>query len=220
MRLHDLLDALLRTDAIAAELRGSRAGVAGDVEVTSVVHDNRDVEPGALFCCIPGATDDGHAYAAAAVDAGAVAVLVDHWLDVDVPQVRVDSVRGAVGPLAARFHGDPSGAMRVIGVTGTNGKTTTTHVLEAIAGAAGDHTGVIGTITARIDDTEVPLRHTTPEATDLQALLARMRDGGVATVAMEVSSHSLDQHRVDATRFAAACFTNLSHDHLDDHGTT
>jgi UDP-N-acetylmuramoyl-L-alanyl-D-glutamate--2,6-diaminopimelate ligase len=109
--------------------------------------------------------------------------------------------------------------MRVIGVTGTNGKTTTTYLLESIARAAGQRTGVIGTVEARIGDATVPLRHTTPEATDLQALLAQMRDDDVGTVAMEVSSHALDQHRVDATRFVATCFTNLSHDHLDYHGT-
>ena len=220
MRLHELLDGL-----DVSELRPAQSNLGGgsevrDVDVESVVHDNRDVAPGALFCCIPGTTTDGHAYAAAAVDAGAVALLVERWLELDVPQIRVDSVRAAVGPVAARFHGEPSRAMRVIGVTGTNGKTTTTHLLEAIARAAGERTGVIGTITARIDDEPVALRHTTPEATDLQALLARMRDSGVTTVAMEVSSHALDQHRVDATRYAATCFTNLSHDHLDYHGTT
>jgi UDP-N-acetylmuramoyl-L-alanyl-D-glutamate--2,6-diaminopimelate ligase len=212
--LHDLLDGV-----DVSELRSGGAGGARDVDVSSVVHDNREVEPGALFCCIPGQTTDGHAFAAAAVGAGAVALLVEHFVDVDVPQARVPSVRKVLGPLAARFHGEPSRAMRVLGVTGTNGKTTTTHLLESVARAAGDHTGVIGTITARIGDEAVALRHTTPEATDLQALLAAMRDAGAVTIAMEVSSHALDQHRVDATHFAAVCFTNLSHDHLDYHGT-
>src|SRR6185436_4690183 len=191
----------------------------GAVDVRSVVHDSRAVAPGALFCCIRGAVTDGHRYAADAVAAGAVALLVEEWLPLDVPQARVTSVRGVLGPLAARFHGEPSFAMRVLGVTGTNGKTTTTYLLEAIARAAGEQPGVIGTVGARIGDRALDTAHTTPEATDLQAMLATMRDSGVATVAMEVSSHALDQHRVDATHFAATCFTNLTHDHLDYHGT-
>lgn len=190
-----------------------------DVGIGSVVHDHRDVRPGALFACIRGERTDGHAHAAAAVTAGAVALLVEEFLPLDVPQVRVTSVRRVLGPVAARFHGEPSRALRVLGVTGTNGKTTTTHLLEAIGAAAGDTTALIGTVGARIGATALPTGHTTPEATDLQALLARMRDAGAGTVAMEVSSHALAQHRVDATRFAAVCFTNLSHDHLDFHGT-
>jgi UDP-N-acetylmuramoyl-L-alanyl-D-glutamate--2,6-diaminopimelate ligase len=209
VRLHDLLDGL-----DVRELRGD-----SDVDVQSVVHDNRNARPGSLFCCIPGTTTDGHVYARSAVEAGAVALLVEHWLDIDVPQARVGSVRAVVGPLAARFYGEPSRAMRVLGVTGTNGKTTTTYLLESIARAAGDRTGVVGTVGARIDDDPFDVRHTTPEATDLQELLATMRDAGTVTVAMEVSSHALDQHRVDGTHFAATCFTNLTHDHLDYHGT-
>jgi UDP-N-acetylmuramoyl-L-alanyl-D-glutamate--2,6-diaminopimelate ligase len=128
-------------------------------------------------------------------------------------------VRAVLGPLAARFHGQPSFAMRVLGVTGTNGKTTVTYLLEAIAEAAGDRTGVVGTVAARVGDRVLSAVHTTPEATELQATLAAMRDDGVDTVAMEVSSHALDQHRVDATDFAATCFTNLTHEHLDYHGS-
>src|SRR5262249_24009018 len=109
--------------------------------------------------------------------------------------------------------------MRVRGLAGPNGQTTTTFLLEAIARAAGDRTGVVGTVGARVGGEVIDLGHTTPEASDLQELLARMRDAGAATVAMEVSSHALDQHRVDAVQFAAVCFTNLSHEHLDYHGT-
>ena len=148
-----------------------------------------------------------------------MALLVEEWLPLPVPQARVASVRRVLGPLAARFQGEPSFAMRTLGVTGTNGKTTTTYLLEAIARAAGDTTGVIGTVGARIGDDELPSPHTTPEATELQLMLAAMRDSGVGTVAMEVSSHALEQHRVDATHFTATCFTNLTHDHLDYHGT-
>jgi UDP-N-acetylmuramoyl-L-alanyl-D-glutamate--2,6-diaminopimelate ligase len=211
--LHDLLDDV--------EVREHLLEVRGETEIDlrSVVHDSRDVTPGALFCCIPGARSDGHRFAAAALDAGAAALLVERLLEPVAPQARVDSVRETIGPLCARFHGRPSEALRVLGVTGTNGKTSTTYLLEAIARANGERTGVIGTVEARIDDEVIPLRHTTPEATDLQSLLARMRDHAVGTVAIEVSSHALDQHRVDGTRFAAVTFTNLTHEHLDYHGT-
>jgi UDP-N-acetylmuramoyl-L-alanyl-D-glutamate--2,6-diaminopimelate ligase len=211
--LHDLLDDV--------EVREHLLEVRGETEIDlrSVVHDSRDVTPGALFCCIPGARSDGHDFAPAALDAGASALLVERLLEPAATQARVDSVRATIGPLCSRFHGRPSESLRVLGVTGTNGKTSTTYLLEAIARANGERTGVIGTVEARIDDDVIPLRHTTPEATDLQSLLARMRDHAVGTVAIEVSSHALDQHRVDGTRFAAVTFTNLTHDHLDYHGT-
>jgi UDP-N-acetylmuramoyl-L-alanyl-D-glutamate--2,6-diaminopimelate ligase len=208
--LHDLLAVL---DA-EFEVRGDRA-----VEIRSVEHDSRVVQPGAFFCCIPGEQADGHAFAADAVAAGAVACLVERWLDVSVPQVRVSSVRTAIGPICSQFFLNPSAQLRVLGVTGTNGKTTTTYLLDAIARAAGTRAGIVGTTGVRVGDAELPVAHTTPEATELQALLARLRDDGVETVAMEVSSHALDQHRVDGTRFAAVAFTNLSRDHLDYHGS-
>ncbi|HEV7526549.1 MAG TPA: UDP-N-acetylmuramoyl-L-alanyl-D-glutamate--2,6-diaminopimelate ligase [Acidimicrobiia bacterium] len=226
MLLHDLLADLDRDnldrdklDRESFELRDQLLEVRGDtaIELGSIVHDSRSAGPGALFCCIPGARTDGHDHAPEALAAGAVALLVERILPVDAPQARVDSVRRVLGPLCARFHGNPSHAMRVLGVTGTNGKTSTTYLLEAIARANNGRAGVIGTVEARIDGAVVPLRHTTPEATDLQALLAQMRDRGIDTVAMEVSSHALDQHRVDGTRFAAVAFTNLTHEHLDYH---
>lgn len=216
MLLHDLLEgldgALSGMDVV--ELRGDPA-----VEVRAVAHDSRQVDEGALFCCIPGTTTDGHDHAAFAERAGASAFLVERFVDVAGPQVRVASVRGAIGPIVSRLLGHPSRAMTVLGVTGTNGKTTTCYLLEAIAIAAGRSNGVIGTVETRYAHTREVLRHTTPEATELQSLLARMRDAGVETVAMEVSSHALDQHRVDGTRFAVVCFTNLSQDHLDYHAT-
>ena len=215
MRLHDLLAALPEADGVAPpDVRGEPA-----VEISSVVHDSREVHAGALYCCIRGSQHDGHRFAPEAVGAGAVALLVEEWLDLDIPQARVASVRAVLGPLASRFFESPSQTMRVLGVTGTNGKTTTTYLLEAIADAAGDRTGVIGTVAARVGEQLLPSLHTTPEATELQATLATMRDDDVATVAMEVSSHALDQRRVDATSFAVTCFTNLSHDHLDYHGS-
>jgi UDP-N-acetylmuramoyl-L-alanyl-D-glutamate--2,6-diaminopimelate ligase len=209
VRLHDFLPAV---DVL--ELTGDTR-----VEISELVHDSRRAGPDALFCCIPGSVTDGHDHAPEAVARGASALLVERLLPLAVTQVRVASVRHALGPLAARFHGDPSHALRVLGVTGTNGKTTTTHLVEAIARAAGERAGVVGTTGARIAGVDEQLGFTTPEATELQALLARMRDADVGTVAMEVSSHALAYERVDGTSFAAVGFTNLSQDHLDEHGT-
>jgi UDP-N-acetylmuramoyl-L-alanyl-D-glutamate--2,6-diaminopimelate ligase len=187
------------------------------VDVETLTHDSRRVRPGACFACIVGARTDGHVHAPEALAAGAVALLVERPLDLGVTEAEVRGVRAALGPAAARLHGDPSRALRCLGVTGTNGKTTTTYLLEAIATAAGERVGVVGTTGARIDGAAVPLEHTTPEASDLQELLDRMRTAGVATVALEVSSHALSQHRVDGTWFTAVGFTNLSHEHLDYH---
>ena len=182
-------------------------------EVTAVVHDTRDVAPGALFCCVRGARVDGHDLADRAVAAGAVALVVDHPVvlaegDDRIPQVVVPDVRAAMGPLAAAFWGRPSEALTVVGVTGTAGKTTVTHLVRSILEAAGRSSGLIGTLSGA---------HTTPDATELQAMLARERDTGREAVVMEVSSHGIELHRVDGTRFAVAVFTNLSRDHLDFH---
>ena len=184
--------------------------VVGDlsVEVTSIVHDSRAVARGALFCCVSGAVVDGHEFAAAAVEAGAVALLCERALPVDVPQVVAPDTRAAMGPIASAFHGEPSRALDVVGVTGTNGKTTTTHLLRSILDASGRPARVIGTLTGA---------RTTPESTDLQAQLKEFLDHGVRAVAMEVSSHALVQHRVDGTWFRVGVFTNLSRDHLDFH---
>jgi UDP-N-acetylmuramoyl-L-alanyl-D-glutamate--2,6-diaminopimelate ligase len=207
--LHELLDSV---DVL--ELRGDPR-----TEIASVTHDSRAVGVGDLFCCVPGSTADGHDHAPAAIAAGAAALLVERPLGLSVPEVQVVSVRAAMGPVAANAWDRPSSKVAVLGVTGTNGKTTTTYLLEAIARSAGIRPGVIGTIGARIDGEPVPGERTTPEATELQALLARMVDAGVGLAAIEVSSHALVMHRVDGTRFAAACFTNLSHDHLDFHAS-
>ena len=205
------LSALL-TDLAGAQTRGDLA-----VSVLDVEYDSRSVSTGALFCCVPGERFDGHDFALAALDAGAAALVVQRWLDVPAAQVRVPSVREAMGPLAARAFREPAAAMTMLGVTGTNGKTTTTYLLEAIARRAGGHPGVLGTTGARIDGEPVPIEHTTPEAPDLHRLLARMRERRVGLVAMEVSSHALDQHRVDGVVFDSVAFTNLSQDHLDYH---
>jgi UDP-N-acetylmuramoyl-L-alanyl-D-glutamate--2,6-diaminopimelate ligase len=202
-----LLEALL-ADAPDVRVR-HRVGPATAV-VRGVAYDSRAVRAGDLFCCLRGEHADGHRYAPVAVEAGATAVLAERPLDVAVAQVVVDDARAAMAPLAAAFHGHPSAAMTVVGVTGTAGKTTTTHLLAAVFDHAGLPCGVIGTLTGA---------HTTPEAPDLQAALARFRADGRRAVAMEVSSHALAQHRADATHFAVAVFTNLGQDHLDFHGT-
>jgi UDP-N-acetylmuramoyl-L-alanyl-D-glutamate--2,6-diaminopimelate ligase len=198
----------VRLERLTAEL--DVLAVEGDaaVEVTAVTHDSRAVVPGALFCCVPGERVDGHAFAPEAVERGAVALLAARPLGLGVPEVRVADVRAAMGPAAAAVHGHPSAAMAVVGVTGTNGKTTTTWLLRAVLEAADRPTGLIGTLSGT---------RTTPEAPDLQARLAELRDEGKRAVAMEVSSHALALHRVDGTRFAVAVFTNLGRDHLDFH---
>ncbi len=204
--------------ALAAAVHGAVQGT-GDPAVSDVVLDTRRVAPGALFCCVPGARVDGHDLAPRALSAGAAALCVERPLDLPVPQLLVGSVRGVLAPLAAAFFGHPSRRLDLVGVTGTNGKTTTTFMLEAIFRAAGLVPGVIGTVEVRIGDERRPVAHTTPEAPDLQRLLAEMADRGVGAAAMEVSSHGLAQGRVDATRYRAAVFTNLTQDHLDYHAS-
>jgi UDP-N-acetylmuramoyl-L-alanyl-D-glutamate--2,6-diaminopimelate ligase len=195
--------------------------VRGDpaTSVTAVVYRSSDVVPGALFFCVPGTQRDGHAFAGEAVAAGARTVVVERWLDLPaaVTQVLVPSVRRAMGPIASEFYGRPAERLLLVGVTGTNGKTTTTYLLEQVFEAAGMRAGVIGTTGVRMAGRPVPIERTTPEAPDLHRLLARMDQDGITAVAMEVSSHGLDQHRVGGARYRCAVFTNLSQDHLDYH---
>lgn len=183
---------------------------ANEVLVTDVTLDSRAVGPGSLFCCIPGAQRDGHDFAAGAVASGAAALLVERRLPLPVAQVVVDDARAATGWIAASFHGHPFDGLRSVGVTGTNGKTTTSQLIGGILRAAGWRTEVLGTLSGA---------HTTPEATDLQRLVRDWRDGGVEALAMEVSSHALALHRVDGASFDVGVFTNLGRDHLDFHGT-
>ena len=190
-----------------------------DVQVLGVSYRSDDVRPGSLFFAVPGEHTDGHDHAAEAIANGAVVVVGERPLDVGVTAVVVPSVREAMGLVAGSFYGRPSDAMVVIGVTGTNGKTTTTYLLERILAAAEMVPGMIGTTGVRIDGRVIGHDRTTPEAPDIHRLLADMRDQGVRSVAMEVSSHGLDQHRVGGIRFSCAVFTNLSQDHLDYHGS-
>lgn len=207
------MNAHVTLDDVAASLAPARrARIVGDgaVEVRGLTHDSRAVVPGALFACVRGDHHDGHRYAVGAVAAGATTLLVDHPLDIAVPQLVVDDTRLALGPAAATAYGNPSAALQVVGITGTNGKTTTAHLLAAVLRSAGIPTGVIGTLSGA---------HTTPEAPELQCRLAAFRDRGERAVVMEVSSHALALHRVDGTSFGAAVFTNLGTDHLDLHHT-
>jgi UDP-N-acetylmuramoyl-L-alanyl-D-glutamate--2,6-diaminopimelate ligase len=186
--------------------------VLGDdrAQVIDVTHDSLQVVAGSLFCAVAGAVADGHRFVPQAVSAGATAVLVEHRVDADVTQIVVADSRKAMGPLAAAFHDFPSSSMRVVAVTGTNGKTTTCHLLSAIFEAHGWPSAVIGTLSGV---------RTTPEAPDLQRRLAELRDSGVEAVAMEATSIGLELHRLGGTTVSSAIFTNLSRDHLDIHQT-
>ncbi|HEX6301845.1 MAG TPA: UDP-N-acetylmuramoyl-L-alanyl-D-glutamate--2,6-diaminopimelate ligase [Acidimicrobiia bacterium] len=207
-----------KTVAMLADHVGGTLIGRPDRVVRDVTHDSRQARAGMLFVAIRGERADGHTFLPSAIQAGAVAVCVDHESDVAVPQIVVDDTRAVLGELAAAVHDHPSVAVDVIGVTGTNGKTTVTHFVESIARHAGKVTGLIGTIHTRSAGSTIPATLTTPEASDFQRLLARMRDEGVSLVAAEVSSHALELGRVRGTRFAVAAFTNLSQDHLDFHG--
>jgi UDP-N-acetylmuramoyl-L-alanyl-D-glutamate--2,6-diaminopimelate ligase len=209
---------LVRLADVAAAAGGSVRGDP-DLLVRDAAYDSRSVPDGALFFCVPGGTVDGHSFAADAAAAGAVALVVEHPVQVPVPQIVVGSVRRAMGPMAAVLFGEPGRAMTLVGVTGTNGKTTSTFLLEGVFRAVGLTPGVLGTIGSRIDGVPGPLARTTPEAPDLHRLLARMRDNGVQAVALEMSSHALAQSRVDGVTVDVAMFTNLSQDHLDFHST-
>jgi UDP-N-acetylmuramoyl-L-alanyl-D-glutamate--2,6-diaminopimelate ligase len=207
--LSDLLE-----DVPGAERRGE-----GSTPVAAICYRADEAAPGSLFFCVPGARLDGHDFAPDAVRRGASALVVDRWLPIEVAQVRVPAVRAAMGPVAAAFYDRPAERVRMVGVTGTSGKTTVTYLLEAVFRAAGWMPGVIGTTGVRVAGRPGPLARTTPEAPDLHRLLAEMAAGGVEAVAMEVSSHGLEQGRVGGLRFGVAVFTNLSQDHLDYHGT-
>ena len=187
------------------------------LDVQELAYSTDGVGPGTLFFCVPGARADGHDFAGEAVAKGAVALVVERPLEVSVPQVVVSDSRAAMAPAADVFFGQPSHELEVVGVTGTNGKTTTTFLVYAILAAAGRRPGLVGTIEARVGGERRGVKRTTPEAIDLQRLFREMLDAGDRSVAMEASSHAAALHRLDHVRFAALVFTNLSHEHLDFH---
>jgi UDP-N-acetylmuramoyl-L-alanyl-D-glutamate--2,6-diaminopimelate ligase len=184
--------------------------IGEDAAITDVTHDSRQVSVGTLFCCVDGENEDGHAFAQQAIRSGATALLVDHVLPIDAPQVVVRDVRMSMGLMAAALRNFPSTRMHVVGITGTNGKTTTAHLLAEILRTHGWKTEVIGTLTGS---------RTTPESTDLQRLLSEFEGNRVEAVVMEVTSHALELYRVAGTSFEVSLFTNLSQDHLDFHLT-
>jgi UDP-N-acetylmuramoyl-L-alanyl-D-glutamate--2,6-diaminopimelate ligase len=203
----------VRVDVLAVRVPAGRLRAVvgeGSVRVTGVTHDSRAVAPGALFACVVGEHHDGHAFAPSAVESGAAALLVERELPLAVTQIVVDDTRAVLGHIAAAFHGEPGLALTMVGITGTNGKTTTAHLIAAALRSLGRAVGVIGTLSGV---------RTTPEAAELQERLAGMRDEGADSVVMEVSSHALALWRVDGTRFDVAVFTNLGRDHLDLHGS-
>jgi UDP-N-acetylmuramoyl-L-alanyl-D-glutamate--2,6-diaminopimelate ligase len=211
MKLSYLLEALPKY-----ELVGDK-----DVEISGIAYDSRKVNEGYLFVAIKGYSQDGHAYLGEAVRKGAAALVGETYegFNADIPRVKVVDSRDALSRLAARFYGDPCKDIELIGITGTNGKTTTTYLIESILSAAGAIPGVIGTINSRFRGVVRPSSVTTPESLDLMGIIKEMADGGATHVIMEVSSHALDQGRTGDCPFVVGVFTNLTRDHLDYHQT-
>ena len=206
------LGELLRASGVTADVRGDAS-----VEIRDLAYDSRRVSEGTLFFCFAGEKSDGHDFAAKAIEAGAAGLVVERELDLDVPQAQVEDARAAMAPIAACFHGDPTSELTVVGITGTNGKTTTAFLVRHLLEAAGRKCGLLGTVRQVVGGQVEEVERTTPEAIDLQRTFARMLESGDVACAMEVSSHALVLHRADDIDFAVKVFTNLSQDHLDFH---
>ncbi len=208
-----------RLSELAVAAGGRLAGPDGDV--TGVAYDSRLIEPGDLFAALRGGYFDGHRFAGQARERGAAALLVEEPLASGLPEILVADTRRALAPVAAHFYRQPSHRLQVVGVTGTDGKTTSTTLLESLLRASGRRTGLIGTVSVRIGDRTVDhdTRQTTPESLDIQRYLAQMADAGTKIAILEATSHGLDLHRLDEVRFAAAGVTNITHEHLEHHKT-
>jgi len=206
------LGELIRASGVAAEPRGDAT-----VEIRDLAYDSRRVSDGTLFFCFAGEKTDGHDFAPGAVEAGAAGLIVERPLDLEVPQVQVEDARAAMAPIAATFNGDPTSELTVIGITGTNGKTTTAFLVRHLLEASGRRCGLLGTVRQVVGGEIEEVERTTPEAIDLQRTFNRMLEAGDDACAMEVSSHALVLHRADSIDFAVKVFTNLSQDHLDFH---
>src|SRR5579862_1756507 len=209
----------MELEGLMAAIRPERVANAAPVDVADLAYDTRTVAPGALFFCVRGRKVDGHELAAEAVDAGAVALVVERELPLPVPQLVVDGVRRAMPAAATAFFGQPSAELPVAGITGTNGKTTTAFLLQAILDAAGRRPALLTNIERRVGGELRPTGLNTPEAIDLQRLFREMLDAGDLSCVMEATSIAGTQGRLDGTRFAVLVFTNLTQDHLDFHGT-
>jgi UDP-N-acetylmuramoyl-L-alanyl-D-glutamate--2,6-diaminopimelate ligase len=206
------LGELLSAARVGAEVRGD-----ADVEISDLAYDSRHAGPGTLYFCVTGLSRDGHEFAGEAVEAGAAALVVERPLDLGVPEIEVANARAAMAPLAAAFWGDPTEDLTVIGVTGTNGKTTTAFLVRHLLEDAGRRCGLLGTVQRVVGGEVEEVERTTPEAIDLQATFSRMAEAGDEACALEVSSHALVLHRADAIQFDVKVFTNLTLDHLDFH---
>ena len=206
------LGELVGASGVAADLRGD-----GAVDISSLAYDSRTTGVGTLFFCVRGLNSDGHDFAPDALAAGAAALVVERPLELGAPEVQVDSARAAMAPIAAAFHGDPTAELRTVGITGTNGKTTTAFLVRHLLEEAGQPCGLLGTVQRVVGGAVEEVERTTPEAIDLQATFARMLAAGDRACAMEVSSHALALHRADAIHFDVKVFTNLTQDHLDFH---
>lgn len=193
--------------------------ISPDTEITHVCVDSRATQKGSLFVAVPGNRCDGGHYARQAVDRGAVCVVCQSELPPDLPWVKVRDARLALSRLACRWYGHPSRQLTMLGVTGTNGKTTVTYLLRHILQRTGMKTGLIGTVQNIVGEQTLPAQRTTPDALQIQQLLSAMTKNGCSHAVMEVSSHALDQHRAEGIDFAVGIFTNLTEDHLDYHGT-
>ena len=210
----------MRLDALEL-LPGATLHGDTSVEVAGIAYDSRAVNAGDLFACLVGGYVDGHDYAASAVERGVVALLVNRRLPIEVTQIVVADTRKALPVIAASFYGDPADQLTVVGITGTDGKTTTSYILDHILRSAGTVTGVIGTVSVRIADQVVDheTRQTTPESSDVQRLLREMVDAGVTHAILEATSHGLSLYRLDNLTFAVAAVTNITSEHLEHHGT-
>ncbi|AZN43690.1 UDP-N-acetylmuramoyl-L-alanyl-D-glutamate--2,6-diaminopimelate ligase [Paenibacillus albus] len=209
----------MRVEQLAALLLTAVLVGDGKAEISSVEIDSREVTAGALFICLRGHKVDGHQFAAQALERGASALVVERLLELPIPQIVVKDSRHAMAVIADHYYGHPSKRLKLIGVTGTNGKTTTTYLIERILSDAGHFPGVIGTVEMRYAGRTYPMSGTTPEALQLQRSLAAMVESGCDYCVMEVSSHALEQGRVKGSRYRTAIFTNLTQDHLDYHQT-
>jgi UDP-N-acetylmuramoyl-L-alanyl-D-glutamate--2,6-diaminopimelate ligase len=223
MKLSQLLEGIPVTKMFQTMF--GRMVTTHDVEVRGLQYDSRRVGRGDCFVALRGGGADGHAFVQQAINSGAVAVVVEYddavpdslCMHAGVIKIVVTNSRKSLALMSANYYGHPSKNMRVIGVTGTNGKTTSTHLIRAILEAAGETVGLIGTIEYRFGQETIPATHTTPESLELNELLSRMHKAGCTSVSMEVSSHALHQFRVHGIEFRAAAFTNLTQDHLDYH---
>lgn len=210
---------VMRLSEVLLNVPAVRQDADPATEISGLAYDSRRVEPGFLFCAVPGFKADGHDFVAQARAKGAASVLTGRWLDeAGLPQVETANVRRSMALAAANFHGHPSQRMKVVGVTGTNGKTTTTYLIDAILRSGRQKTGLVGGIEYRIGEESAPAARTTPESIDLQQMLAGMAQAGVEAATLEVSSHGIDLYRLAFVDFDVAVFTNLTREHLDLHG--